>query len=461
LCDAAGFRGACWGPDNRIYYSPTFTSGLFSVSAVGGDPRPVTSLDTTNGERTHRWPEVLPGGKWILYTVGGQTTPNSYADAILMIQSLQTGERHELNIRGEMARYVAPDYLIVGRNSSLLAAPFSLDGMQLKKPPVTVVDGVNGDPSSGTMDFSVSSSGNLAYLPGSVNKDFELVWVTRDGTISPLPLAPQAASAPRLSPDGTKLAYGVGLTTGDNDIWIYDFRKQSASRLTFSKKVNSPLWSLDGKRLYYASSVPLGIMMQPADGSSQGTLIVKSTLPVFPAALAEQGKKLIVSGLGSNDILMADLEKGAGPTRLITGVPYAYGGSVSPDGKFIAYGSNETGGLEVFVRSLPDLKGKWQISNGGGLSPLWSPTGDEIFYVSTIGKMMAVSIKTTPIFSQGQTRELFDVSQMSFPNDPVTNYDVSKDGKRFIMIKNVMSNTRVSSFNYIENWTQRLKEKLR
>ena len=173
-----------------------------------------------------------------------------------MIQSLETGKHHELNVRGEMARYVAPGYLIVGRNSSLLAAPFSLDDMQVQKPPVTVVDGVNGDPSSGTMDFSVSSNGNLAYLPGSVNKDFELVWVTREGKVTPLPLAPQPISAPRISPDGTKLAYGVGPTTGDNDIWIYDFRKRSASRLTFTKKVNSPLWSLDGKRLYYASSVP-------------------------------------------------------------------------------------------------------------------------------------------------------------------------------------------------------------
>ena len=170
---------------------------------------------------------------------------------------------------------------------------------------------------------------------------------------------------------------------------------------------------------------------------------------------------MIVSDLGSNDILMADLEKGTEPTRLIAGVPDAYGGSMSPNGKFIAYGSNETGVVEVFVRSFPDLKGKWQISNGGGLSPLWSPAGDEIFYVSTVGKLMAVSVKTSPVFSQGQTRELFDVSQMSFPGDPVTNYDVTKDGKRFIMVRNITSNKKESSFNYVENWAQELKEKLR
>ncbi|MEX2191049.1 MAG: protein kinase, partial [Bacteroidota bacterium] len=459
LCDATGFRGASWGPDNTIYFAPLFSSGLMAIPSTGGEPKPISILDSTKGERTHRWPQVLPGGKWILYTIGGQANPNSYVDAVLVIQSIETGERHELNVRGEMACYVEPGYLVVGRNASLLAAPFSLDDLKTKKPLSTIVDGVNGDQGSGVYHFSVSSDGNLVYVSGTLNKDFQLVWVTRDGKVTPLPLQAQPFNTPRLSPDNSRLAYSVGVTTGDNDIWIYDFKKEVSNRLTFTKTVNSPLWSLDGKNLYFASAIPLGIMVQPADGSSQGTFVLKHSLPVFPAALADKGKKLITSSLGANDIMIADLEKGTGQMPLIKGQPYAYGGSVSPDGRFISYGSNEASGLDIFVRSLPDLKGKWQISVGGGLSPVWSPRGDEIFYISTVGKMMAVSIKYSPTFSYGPPRELFDVSQMSFPNNPVTNYDVSKDGKRFVMVQNTTSGTRTSSFNYVQNWIQELEKK--
>ncbi len=460
LCDVTGFRGGSWGTDNMIYFAPSLSSGLMRIPASGGEPSQVSILDSTKGERTHRWPQVLPGGKWILYTVGDQANPNSYADAILAIQSIETGERHELNVRGEMAQYVEPGFLVVGREASLLAAPFSLDDFIARKSLTTLVEGVDGDPGSGVLNFSVSSNGNLAYLAGNPNRDFQLVWVTRTGRVTPLPLQPQPLRAPQLSPDNSKLAYAAGDVDAE-DVWIFDFKKEAAGRLTFGKKAGSPLWTPDGKFLYYAASAPPAIIIQPADGSSPGKEILKSVVPVFPAAIMDKGRKMVVSMLAAQDIMIADLEKNAKQVALIKGDPYAYGGSVSPDGRFITYGVNEAGGLDVYVRSLPDLKGKWQISTNGGINPVWSPRGDEIFYVSTVGKMMAVSVKTTPVFSYGPPRELFDVSQMLFPNTPVTNFDVTKDGQRFIMVQNTRTSSRISSFNYVQNWIAELEAQVR
>jgi serine/threonine-protein kinase len=462
LCDAQGFRGASWGPDDRIYYSPSFTSGMMSMSATGSDITPFSTLDSSKGERTHRWPQVLPGGKWVLFTVGDQSNPNSYADARLMVQSTETGERREMNVRGEMAWVVNQGYLIVGRSATVFAAPFSISDLRATKSLSTVIDGVSGDPGSGVLDFSISADGHLVYLPGALNRDLEVVWVTLDGTVTLLPLPPQPYNTPRISPDGTKLAVSMGVIAGgDNDIWIYDFKKLAFNRLTFTKTVNSPLWSVGGKKVYYATSVPPGIMVQPVDGSSQGAALFKSKLPVFPMSFAPDGKQLVISTLGGSDVMVMDVEKGTEPKTLISSEAFAYGGSISPDGKHIIYGSNETGVLELFVLTYPDLKGRWQVSVGGGISSIWSPDGKHIFYVSTVGKMMAVSIKTSPVFSSGPPRELFDVSQMYFPNNPVTNYDVTPDGKRFVMIRNTKSSTRTSSFNYVQNWMKELEEKVR
>jgi serine/threonine protein kinase len=466
ICDASGFRGASWGPDNRIYYSPAFGSGIMSVSASGSDVRVCSTLDSVRKERTHRWPQVLPDGKWILYTIGDQNNPNSYVDASFALQSLETGERHILEVHGEMARYVDPGYLIVARNGALFAAPFSLKDFRITRPLNTAINEVSGDPGSGISDFSLSEKGQLVYLSGSLSKDLELVWVTRDGKVTPVTLAPQPYNTPRISPDGTKLALTIGLVAGsDNDIWIYDLKTAALNRLTFEKKMFDPVWSRDGKKIYYANAVEgkEGLMVQSSDGSSEGTSILTNKLPRFPISVSPSGTQLLINYLGGptdGDIYLMDLDKEKEPLPLFATSAYEYGGCISPDGRYIVYGSQESGRLEVYVRTYPDLKGKWQISVKGGLSPLWSPDGKEIFFVSTVGKMMAVSIKTIPAFSADQPRELFDVSQMYFPNNPITNFDITPDGKRFIMVRNAHANTNITSFNIVQNWIAELQREM-
>ncbi len=291
-----------------------------------------------------------------------------------------------------------------------------------------------------------------------------MVWVTRDGNVTPVPTPAQPFNTPRISPDGKKLALSIGINTAnDNDIWIYDQQKNVFNRLTFSKRMFAPIWSADGKSIFYANGRggDDALMVQAADGSTEGSVVIRSSVPRYPISVSPNGKQLIFNTVGGptgeGDILVLDREKGNDISPLISGSGYKYGGDISSNGKYIVYGSSETGTLEAYVRTYPDLKGKWQISVNGGIGPLWSPAGDEIFFVNTVGKMMSVSVKTNPSFSAEKPKELFDVSQMYFPNIPINNYDISPDGKRFIMLRNSKSNNKMTSFNYIVNWTQELQ----
>ncbi|MFZ4622579.1 MAG: TolB family protein, partial [Bacteroidota bacterium] len=343
VTDAVGFRGASWGSDDRIYFSPSFASGIMSVNSKGGDLKVISTLDTIRHERSHRWVQVLPGCQYVLYTLGDVNNPNSYSDAPIIIQSIESGERHVLDVRGEMAKYVEPGYLIVGRNSTLLAAPFNLSDFRLKKPLTTVISEVSSDPGSGVVDYDVSNKGHLVYLPGALNKDLELVWADLEGKITPVTSQLQPYNAPRVSPDGSKMAVTFGVVRGsDNDIWIYDIKKSSFSRLTFGKKMFAPAWSADSKTIYYANAVASeeGIWEISADGGSEGKLLQRMTVPTYPVSVSRDGKFLILNtegGPSDGDIPMIDLQKKNGSTMLLNSAPYESGGQISPDGKYFLF----------------------------------------------------------------------------------------------------------------------------
>jgi serine/threonine-protein kinase len=464
ICDTPGFRGASWGINDSIIYSPGFGTGLWSVSSAGGKPRVLSRIDSTRNERTHRWPHVLPDGKWVLYTIGDQATPNSYVEAEIAIQSIKTGEKLILNIRGEMARYVDPGYLLIARNGSILATPFSLKEKKLIETPVTVIEGVEGDLSSGISYFSISQNGHLIFLPGTRNQDLELVWVNKNGNIIPFNLPAKQYNTPRVSPDGKKIAVTIGTINGNNsDIWIYDIQTEVFNRFTFKKCMFDPVWSKDSKKLYYASGASgEGIVEKTIDGRSDGKKLYTVMSPDFPVSITPDGKKLIINRLGGStegQILIADLHQATPPKPFLVSDAYNYNGVVSPNGKYIAYGSNESGKPEAFVRTFPDLKGKWQISNDGGFPPVWSPDGKTLYYVNTIGKMIQVPIQYDPVIIIGKARELFDVSQMNFPNNPFSNFDITPDGKKFIMVRNIGYNSNINSFNIVVNWITELQNR--
>ncbi len=463
LCDAPGFRGASWGLEETIILSPTFTSGLMSVSAGGGKLRAVSVPDSARHERTHRWPQVLPGGEWVLYTIGDMDSPDSYTNAELAIQSLKSGERHILNVRGEMARYIEPGYLVVARNGALLAAPFSLKSFRTTEPLQLVIDNVAGDLGSGVSHFDLSRTGKLVYIPGARNEEMELVWIDRQGKVEPLPLPRKPYSIPRISPDGKKLAVTIGLLYGTNtDIWLYDLTTGVFGRFTFGQSMWSPVWSKDSKRIFFSSALAgkRGVMVKPIDGSRAAELILPGSGPVNPISISSDGTQLILnrqSGLTEGDILLFDLNQKKEPVPLIASPYFEYTGINSPGGHFITYGTNESGRFEVIVSTYPHLTGKWQVSNEGGLAPMWAPDGKALFYYTTLGRMMSVVVQTQPVFSVGKSRELFDVTQMFLPNTAAANYDVTPDGQRFIMVRNSDSSQSSATINVILNWGEELR----
>jgi len=465
ICEAPGFRGASWSERGIIIFSPAYGSGLMSVDASGGEVYPFSQLDSARNERTHRWPQVLPGEEWVLFTIGDQNNPNSYLNAYIAMQSLKTGERHILDIRGEMARYVKPGYLVVSRNGVLLAAPFDLQKLKTTRPLASVIEDVDGDPGSGISYFTTSDNGNLVYLPGTRNRDLELVWVDLEGKITPLKLPPRPYNMPRISPDGRKIAVTMGLVNGNNnDIWIYDLKSSVFNKFTFSNTMFDAIWSKDGKKIYFASGGRNeGVMVKPTDGSSEGILILPSKIPQFPVSITPDGKQMILNKLGGTaegEIYIFNLNKKTAATPLFKSKVYEYSGHVSPSGRYLTYGSNETGKLEIYVRTYPDLKGKWQISTEGGASPLWAPDETALYYINNLGKMMMVPVQTKPKFLPGKPQVLFDVSQMNFPNNPIHNYDISPNGKRFIMVQNTRFNTNSTTFNIVTNWNRELQENL-
>ena len=217
--------------------------------------------------------------------------------------------------------------------------------------------------------------------------------------------------------------------------------------------------------LYFAASggEKRGIWAKPTDGSSSEILIAPVE-PFQPAYVTPDGKKLIMNRVGGGregSIFTLDLNQPKEPRALFSTGLFSYSGNLSPDGRFITYGSNETGTLETFVSTFPKQEGKWQVSSASGLNPLWSPDGSELYYISSLAKMMAVSISPDSVFSSGAPRELFDVSQMFFPSTPLANYDISPDGKRFVMVRNTRERTSTQACNVILNWTDELRQRLR
>jgi serine/threonine-protein kinase len=455
LADAPGFRGGSWGIDDNIVFSPSYGSGLLSVPVSGGEVKVISVPDSSLKERTHRWPQILSDGKQVLYTIGDVDNPNSYDDANIAIQSLETGERQLLDVRGEMARYIEPGYLIIARRGILLAAPFNLKKKKLLTPLLTILEDIEGDNGSGISYFGISESGDIAYIQGSRNQELELVWVDLAGNIEPLALPLKPYQVPRISPDGTKIAVNLGFLGQDDDIWIYDLSTLVFSRFTFGKSMFCPIWTTDGQSLYFAS-LKGKIMQKQLTGSAAITLIeVGSNMAHYPITISPDNRYMVMNQLGGvneGELMMLDLNEPDQPKFIFTSDAYDYGGDFSPDGKYILYGSNETGRLEIYIKSFPDMKSKWQVSTEGGLSPQWSPDGKSIYYINNVGKMMVVPVQPRPFFSPGKPQVMFDVSQMYFPNSPVTNYDLSPDGKRFLMVRNTGFRTNVLAFNYITNW---------
>jgi eukaryotic-like serine/threonine-protein kinase len=458
LCEAPIGFGAVWGADNTITYAPTGGSGLMQVSAAGGTPREVTKLNAEKGEFSHRWPDLLPGGRTLLFTV---SSTGSWDDAQIVAQSLETGERHLLVAGGTFPHYLPTGHLVYARGGSLMAVPFDISSQKVNGPPAVVLPKV-WESIEGAAQFSFSPLGHIVYVAGGLpGREHTLVWVDRNKVIEPLAAPEHNYSEPRLSPDGRRLA--VTITQNSDNIWIYAIPTGSLTQLTFEGKNAMPVWTRDGTRLAFASNKTgaLNLFWKPADGSGTDERLTTSGQPQAPFSWSPGSRSIIFveqSPTTGRDIWMLTLDGGLKSTPILQSPSNETGPALSPDGRWLAFVSDESGHNEVYVIPLMGGQLKRQVSMDGGTEPLWSHDGGEIFY-RTGNKMMVSRTRTIPDFQAGPAQLLFegayDKGRESRPA-----YDVAADGRRFLMVRTNDGESAPTGLEIILEWFDELKRRV-
>jgi len=435
LCDVPPVtRGGSWGPDDdAIVLSLGSSYGLFRVPAGGGVPSEFARTDPAKSHFGYLWPQVLPGGKAVLFTIW---TGTSFDEAKIALLRLPSGEPRVLVDSGSYGRYVPSGHIVFARSGSLLAVPFDLSRLQVVGSPVAVLDGLMTSPSTGAAFFDVSENGTLAYVPATNWADRTLVWTDREGKVVPAssPSSKRAFENPRLSPDGRRLAVQVV-----NDIWIYELERDTLRRITFEGINQFPVWSPDGKRVVYsmAKTGEPQLYSRSADGSGGATRLTDQAHVEFPNSWSPDGAVLAyarISGPQDDwDVFVATVEGKSEPLPLLRDPFNETQPMFSADGRWLAYVSNESGRHEVYVRAYPGLGAKWQISSDGGAEPLWAPNGNEVFFRHG-EEIMAVSVEGGADLRPGKPRLLFKtVSRSSMFQPGFTSYDITRDGRRFLM----------------------------
>jgi len=466
LCEADGTnRGADWGTDDTIVFSPHYTEPLMRVSGAGGEPTQLTTIDKANGERTHRWPQAVPGEDLVLFTVGTMDSPESYDGAKIEAIRPSTGERRTVLERASMARYVPSGHLVFGREGFLFAVPFDAKTLETHGNPVPVLENVMGMRSSGVVHMGVSSTGLLAYVEGTPQtRKSRLVWRSREGESETLTAPVAGYLNPSLSPDREKIAVMVE-GTNNFDISVYDIAQTTLTRLTFQGTNNNPIWSPDDRWISFASVRDNALMsayLKAADGSGQAELVFSpAELPnagqVIPRGFTPDGRTLILEFTNENASNIATYSLEDRKLQVLLETPAAEQTSVlSPDGRWLAYASDEGGDFQVFVQAFPGPGGKWQVSTGGGASPRWSPDGTELFYRYS-DDLFAVAVDgSSGSFRSGRPEIVFDDLVGASSN---YDYDVF-DKDRFLLIDNIGDDTAPAGVTVLVNWLDELKRRV-
>jgi Tol biopolymer transport system component len=322
LCDAPINRSATWGPDNKIIFAPTLFGGLVRVSAAGGSPEILTTPDVSKSEITYRWPEILPGGKAVLFVIANAQDIGSFTESHIAAVRLKTHEKKILPIEGTYPRYSPSGHLLFERDGRVFAVPFDPQRLEIAGQAVPVLDGVKTSPNSGAADFTVSDNGSLVYLPeNAYSHDGLIVWVDRKKQVQELAAPARHYGSPHVSPDGQRIALAIPSGSSGSDIWVYEIPHGTLTRLTFDEHSSAPIWSPDGKRIAFATTRPTGpaILVKPADGSgAEETLVAGESLILVPTSWSSDGKFLAYWAVGSatgRDIWIAPLTGERPPIR--------------------------------------------------------------------------------------------------------------------------------------------------
>jgi len=450
LCDAPVNRGGSWGDDGTIVFAKDSTSALSKVSSAGGTPQPLTTLDAQAGEATHRWPQVLPGSKAVLFTSSTSAGVGaSFDDAEVVAYSMTSGQRKTVQRGGFYGRYLPGGFVVYVHEGTLFAVPFDVRRLEVTGQPSPILEGVVAAPNAGGgAQFSFSEAGNLVYVAGFGGlQNVSIYWMDREGKFTPLRETPGDYYNPAFSPDGKRLA--VDIRDGKrSDIWVYDLERDTLTRLTFSGESNGfPVWTPDGQRITYSSQEKGGsynLWWIRADGAGNAQRLTESKYIQYARSWRPDGKVLAFRQFNPDtnwDILTLPIE-GNEKSGWKPGVPIPFVNSAfsevepafSTDGRWLAYMSNESGGYVIYVRPYPGPGGKWQISTGGGYAPKWSRNGKELFYRTADSKIMVVTYTMSGDSFHADKPQLWSPGQFT-DRGATYNFDLDPNGQRFAVLK--------------------------
>jgi serine/threonine-protein kinase len=465
VCRFAGFfRGASWGDDGTIVFSTSEPlTGLLAVSESGGEPRVITRPQAAQGESDHYHPFVLPGSRAVLFTVAG---PGGGATGRIAVARIDEGSHKTVVGAGSQPSLVDERRLLYVFDNELRAIRFDARRLETAGDPVSLGERVPTTGRAGAANYDVSDSGVLAIVDGvDATLSRSLVWVTRDGVESPVGAPRRAYQMPSVSPDGSRVA--VSAQDEEADIWMWDVTRATFNRFTLSPGLDAtPMWTPDGGHLIFSSESEsqVAVYRQALDGTANPERVNHASSPRYPQSISPDGKRLVVLELeGTNtDLIVVKLDEG-GESEPLLNTPSAEAvATISPDGRWMAYQSNETGRTEVWVRPFPNVQERrWQVSGDGGSRPAWSRDGRELYFANRSGDaLMVVTVQSTTTFSAGRVRKLFDWPSLTSPG-PGRTYDVAPDG-RFLMIKDATTDSPQSTpqMLVVLNWTEELKQRV-
>jgi Tol biopolymer transport system component len=463
LCDAPDGRGGTWSREDTIIFAPTYNGPLYKVSAAGGTPVQVTELDSSLHENTHRWPQALPDGRHFLYFARSLQAEVSST----YVGSLDGKGRKLLFRSWSNVVYATAGYLLFVRDANLMAQPFDPKDLSVRGDAVPVANGVLENLPYSRAIVSVSDNGILAYgTLGNMAEPSRLRWLDRAGKQIGTVGDPATYSAPRLSPDGKRLAVAVGdPARATTDIWIYDLVGGDKTRLTFDPSINSqPVWSPDGSHIAFYSnrknSFPQ-LYQKASNGAGNEESLLDSRMQDRPDDWSPDGKFIVFEPNTSvNALWLLPLSSDRKPTVFLGGESGTYPTEArfSPDGKWLAYVEYGSGKREVYVTPFPGKTGKWQVSAAGGRYPRWRGDGKELFFLAQNDTtLMAVDVDLSGSAPRISTpKELFGVRLVYSPMSPEWGaYDVAADGKRFLV--DSMDQAPIAEpINLVLNWDAEL-----